>query len=317
MRRLILLLATIGVMVLLASGAALAITGGWVDDGKKDPDKVVDGETVQEPDPNVIKYPNVGALVNRTGAYCSGTLVDGINGDPVFVTAAHCEEPGPVYVTFDSTYQKEQSEFPNGPGVEYRGTLRDDGQWYVKGHDIAVVVFDSNSTPPSTITREDGTTQDVIPAQLPTLGQLADTAKDAPFTAVGYGDTSGTSNDYGTRRYAVSTFKSVDQTYLRLSQHNGSGGTCYGDSGGPNFLGAPEATNVIASTTITGDTWCKATNVTLRLDTVEAQNILAGLGVKLRTQCFDGLDNDNDGKSDFGGTDGDPGCTSATDNSES
>jgi hypothetical protein len=57
--------------------------------------------------------------------------------------------------------------------------------------------------------------------------------------------------------------------------------------------------------------------VTLRLDTVEAQNILAGLGVKLRTQCFDGLDNDNDGKTDFGGTNGDPGCASATDNSES
>jgi Trypsin len=302
-RRLILILASIGVAVVLASGAALGITGGWADDGKVQPG---------EPDPTTFpKYPNVGALVDRSGAYCSGTLVAGKDGDPVFVTAAHCEEPGPVYVTFDPTYKKERSGFPKDPmGEEYSGTLRDDGQWYVKGHDIAVVVFDSNSTPPSTITREDGTTQDVIPAQLPTLGQLADTAKDAPFTAVGYGDTSGTSNDYGTRRYAVSTFKSVDQTYLRLSQHNGSGGTCYGDSGGPNFLGAPEATNVIASTTITGDTWCKATNVTLRLDTV-------GLGVKLRTQCFDGLDNDNDGKSDFGGTDGDPGCTSATDNSES
>lgn len=295
MRRLILLLATIGVAVLLASGAALGITGGK-EDG-------TDG----------ITYPYVGALVDRSGAYCSGTLVAGKNGAPVFVTAAHCDYPGRVYVTFAPSYEApkrrtpEWENWPAGWQEEYRGTLKDDGQWYVKGHDIAVVDFDSNSTPPSTIPL----------AQLPTLGQLADTAKGDKFTAVGYGATSGSSNDYGDRRYAVSAFKSVDQTYLRLSQHNGSGGTCYGDSGGPNFVGAPGATKVIASTTITGDTWCKATNVTLRLDTVQAQGILAGLGVKLRTQCFDGLDNDNDGKTDFGGTNGDPDCASATDNSES
>ena len=34
------------------------------------------------------------------------------------------------------------------------------------------------------------------------------------------------------------------------------------------------------------------------------------------TQCSDGLDNDSDGKIDFGGTNGDPGCASATDDSE-
>jgi Trypsin len=286
-RRLILVLASIVVAVLMASGAALAITNG-------NPDN-------QEP----YKYPNVGALVDRSGAYCSGTLVAGYNGDPVFVTAAHCEEPGPVYVTFDSTYKKERSEFPKDPaGEEYRGTLDDDGQWYVKGHDIAVVVFDN----PEAL-------QDLPLAQLPALGELANTANGDRFTAVGYGATSGSSNDYGTRRYAPSTFKSLNQTYLSTSQVRGGGGTCYGDSGGPNFVGA---TNVIASTTITGDTWCKATNVTLRLDTVQAQNILAILGVKLGTQCFDGLDNDEDGKTDFvfGGTDGDAGCTSATDDSE-
>jgi hypothetical protein len=34
-------------------------------------------------------------------------------------------------------------------------------------------------------------------------------------------------------------------------------------------------------------------------------------------QCSDGADNDMDGKIDFGGTNGDPGCASATDDSES
>jgi hypothetical protein len=65
------------------------------------------------------------------------------------------------------------------------------------------------------------------------------------------------------------------QDYLRLSQNQGNGGTCYGDSGGPNFLGAgADETNIIASTTITGDTWCNSTNVTLRLDTASARQFL-------------------------------------------
>jgi len=37
------------------------------------------------------------------------------------------------------------------------------------------------------------------------------------------------------------------------------GGTCYGDSGGPHFLGD---SNKIVSLTVTGDAWCRATDVT-------------------------------------------------------
>jgi secreted trypsin-like serine protease len=249
--------------VLACSGIALAITGGWVDDGLKD--------NAQEPDPYNIKYPDVGALVDRTGAYCSGTLVPGQNGTPVFLTAAHCDpydtnndpsDGNTAYVTFDYHYVKERSLFPKGPGVEYKGTFYADNT-----NDIAVVKFDPSITGLP------------VPAQLPTFHQLDTAAKGDPFTAVGYGDTSGTSNDYGWRRYAVSTFKSVDPTYLRLSQHNGSGGTCYGDSGGPNFVGGVNETNVIAGITITGDTWCKATNVTLRLDTDSVRTFLEGEGV--------------------------------------
>jgi hypothetical protein len=223
-RRLILVFAVMGVAVLLASGAALGITGGWLDDGQCQPNEPTpcDGGTIGQ------KYREVGALVDRSGAYCSGTLVAGKDGDPVFVTAAHCEEPGPVYVTFDSTYKKERSEFPKGDGVEYRGTLDDDGQWYLRGHDIAVVDFENPEALPN------------LPlAQLPTLGQLANTAKGDMFTAVGYGATSGSSNDYGKRRYALSTFKSLNETYLSTSQHNGSGGTCYGTQEAQTSSGLP------------------------------------------------------------------------------
>src|SRR5215217_2612281 len=52
----------------------------------------------------------------------------------------------------------------------------------------------------------------------------------------------------------------------------GDGGTCYGDSGGPNFLGT---TDVIAATTITGDAVCRSTNVDYRLDTESARAFLS------------------------------------------
>ncbi len=82
----------------------------------------------------------------------------------------------------------------------------------------------------------------------------------------------------GTREYATSTFNAVGPSYLHLSQNpaTGNGGTCYGDSGGPNFLGAgPTETNIIAGITITGDAVCRATNVVYRLDTESARAFLS------------------------------------------
>ena len=57
-----------------------------------------------------------------------------------------------------------------------------------------------------------------------------------------------------------------------MNPATGDGGTCYGDSGGPNFLGM---TQIVAAITITGDMVCRATNVTYRLDTESARTFLA------------------------------------------
>ena len=77
----------------------------------------------------------------------------------------------------------------------------------------------------------------------------------------------------GQRRYADQGFRSLTKSWLNLSMNPsvGSGGTCYGDSGGPNFLGD---TNLLAATTITGDFMCRATNVDYRLDTTSARSFL-------------------------------------------
>ena len=75
------------------------------------------------------------------------------------------------------------------------------------------------------------------------------------------------------RQYSTGTLNATNKTWLRISMNasTGNGGTCYGDSGGPNFLGD---TGVIAAITITGDAVCRSTNVVYRLDTESARAFL-------------------------------------------
>ena len=104
------------------------------------------------------------------------------------------------------------------------------------------------------------------------------------FTAVGYGtqeaQTGGGPQEFpfdGERRFAGSEFKALNDAWLRLSQNEATsdGGTCHGDSGGPNVLGAgAEETQIVASVTVTGDVPCFSTKVTYRLDTAAARDFL-------------------------------------------
>jgi V8-like Glu-specific endopeptidase len=255
-RRLILVLAPVGVALLLASGAALGITNGT---------------------PDADRHPNVGALVDVARRdpqpYCTGTLIS----PTVFLTAAHChpEEGKTSYVTFDE----------ETTSTLHLGTFHDAP---IGGGDIAVVVFDEPI-------------KGIEPAQLPTEGQFDNVEKGQEFTAVGYGGHPARKKSgrrpvivYDDQReWAVSTFKSVNQYHLRLSQNQnqGYGGTCTGDSGGPNFFGADEPasvgpyqggvgsvtkneTDVIAGITINGDLWCRKSSLTLRLDTQRARGFL-------------------------------------------
>ena len=79
--------------------------------------------------------------------------------------------------------------------------------------------------------------------------------------------------DPNKRMRSVESYNSLTKAWLKLSQNpsHGDGGACYGDSGGPNFIGTG---TTIAATTITGDSVCRSTNVTYRLDTQEARDFL-------------------------------------------
>jgi hypothetical protein len=115
--------------------------------------------------------------------------------------------------------------------------------------------------------------------------------RDQQFTPVGYGGEEPIAGPGGifigfldTRQFSTSSLNAVNKAWLRLSQNpaTGDGGTCFGDSGGPNFLGAgagPQA--IIAGITISGDAICRATNVIYRLDTPTAQDFLSSFGLTL------------------------------------
>jgi len=210
-------------------------------------------------------HPNAGGLVaatqysDGTWIYCSGTLIS----PTVFLTAAHCAETPRVRVTFSAAYKA-------GDKV-YAGTFHGDpayGQKQSDPHDIAVVKLDKAVT-------------GITPARLPAAGSLSSLSGSQHFTSVGYGAYEVTNQPGGhqylyndVRGVATGTLNSINAAWLRISMNpaTGNGGTCYGDSGGPNFLGS---TNVVAATTITGDAVCRSTNVDYRLDTASARGFLA------------------------------------------
>jgi V8-like Glu-specific endopeptidase len=216
--------------------------------------------------PDGNRHPNVAGLVNDTvfsdglWIYCSGTLIS----PTVVLNAAHCNDDGArTRVTFDPAYV-------DGDRV-YSGTFHSDPLYpgpTSDFHDIAVIVLDAPVT-------------SITPAKLPKAGSLSNLSKDQKFTSVGYGAYEVTNGPGGhqylyddTRGVATGTLNSINKTLLRISMNpsTGNGGTCYGDSGGPNFLGT---TNTIAAITITGDSVCRSTNVDYRLDTESARAFLA------------------------------------------
>jgi uncharacterized protein YecE (DUF72 family) len=138
----------------------------------------------------------------------------------------------------------------------------------LRRHDIAVVVVAKPI-------------EGMAPAALPGAGSLSDLPRDQKFTSVGYGAYEVTRGPGGhqflyndVRMVATGTLNAINKSWLRISMNpaTGDGGTCYGDSGGPNFLGR---TDIVAATTITGDAICRATNVVYRTDTASARTFLA------------------------------------------
>jgi secreted trypsin-like serine protease len=225
------------------------------------------------------RHPNVGSLVGVVPGvgpvqWCSGTLIS----PTVFLTASHCFagfDAIDFTVTFDEVLDANADGIVD-PSVNQLTGTRHINPLYASGganntFDVAVFVLDQR--------------QPMTPAALPARG-LLDTkaARAAAYTTVGYGTirdnktTGPHALGVGTRRkYADQTINSVVKSWVTFSMNpsTGNGGTCYGDSGGPHFLGAGASeTNVVVAVTVTGDRWCRSTDKDYRLDTTSARDFL-------------------------------------------
>jgi V8-like Glu-specific endopeptidase len=263
---------------LVAAAAALLLIGI----GSAPAQAITDGT----PDGN--GHPNVGLMVAQTADgdplwRCSGTLIS----PTIYITAGHCTsgaehveiwfqsdlEPNPASVGYPLTGQV--------GGTPYTHPQYDDDAFYL--YDLGIVVLDK----PVTVAEY---------GELPALDQLDGYAKsakkDAWFTAVGYGlqksfPDAASWKDQALRTRMVSTPKliSINTGYtgdgsMILSNNAHTGGTCSGDSGGPNFIGS---SNVIAGVTSFGkNTTCAGTGGVYRIDRADDLNwIYATFGDQL------------------------------------
>ena len=274
MRRLagsiILILGLIFAAVMLTSPRAKAITYGFVDSNN----------TYSNTGAFIVKSPTTGQIF----PICSGTMIT----TNVFLTASHCtvfyeRDLAPrgftAYVSLDKSipFGELTTNKTKLLAVSYVVTNPNYNQSQSDSGDIGVLILQDD-------------VRGVTPAILPTCGLLDQLVaqnglKNAVFTAVGYGLQNrvvGGGVPYFQdvnpipRMYSFSSFNSLNGGYIRLSQNpsTGNGGTCFGDSGGPNFLNV-NGQQILAAVTVTGDAVCRSTNVDYRTDTASAQAFFA------------------------------------------
>ena len=230
---------------------------------------------VTDGQPDGEGHPYVGLMVAQTAAgaplwRCSGTLIS----PTVFLTAGHCTEAPAAHVEiwFDADVE---SGIP-GNGYPFAGDVfgttythpdYNPNAFFVR--DVGVVVLD------------EAVDMDVYGA-LPTLNQL-DALKtkrgqqDVTFTAVGYGlqesfpdAASWQENNVRVRMVAHPKLNQINvpgftgDFSLLLSNNAHTGGTCFGDSGGPNFLGTSNVVAGVTSFGVNGN--CAGTGGVFRMD---------------------------------------------------
>jgi hypothetical protein len=263
---------------------AQAITYGFVDSNN----------TFSNTGAFIVKSPTTGQIF----PICSGTMIT----PEVFLTASHCTiffeqdlapEGYTAFVSLDGSipFGSLTSNQTKLLAVKHVVTNPNFNQSQSDSGDIAVLILQKR-------------VQGVTPAVLPSCGLLDQLVaqnglKNAVFTPVGYGVQNRVVGggvpffqDLNPipRMFAFSSFNSLNGGYIRLSQNpsTGNGGTCFGDSGGPNFL-TVNGQQILAAITITGDTVCRSTNVDYRTDTVSAQAFLAAVnaafGVAIPISC--------------------------------
>ena len=250
---------------------------------------VLVASAITDGDPDGDGHPFVGLVLfyDEDGDYmwrCSGTLLS----ETVFLTAGHCTystHMAKVYLDADLMELVYPYDFEGcGPYTCYEGDTyahpeyseeEGDDPWYM--HDAGVVVL----TEPVEGITEFGTLPEIdsLDALMPSRGVKA------TFTAVGYGLQASFPDgaDWKTvaDRIRMVAYPKLLQLNapgmtgdfsMLLSNNHATGGTCYGDSGGPNFLGD---SYVVAGITSYGmNVSCAGTGGVFRTDRENVQDFI-------------------------------------------
>ena len=228
-------------------------------------------------------HPYVGLMVAQDADgnplwRCSGTLLS----DTVFLTAGHCTEAPAAHVEIWFDADVESGIPANGYPFtgDVGGTPNTHPQYNPNAFflfDLGVVVLDT----PYALSEY---------GALPGLNQL-DALKtrrghqDVTFTAVGYGlqesfpdAASWQENNRRVRMVAHPKLNQINgglvgDFSLLLSNNTHTGGTCFGDSGGPNFIGTSNVVAGVTSFGLNGN--CAGTGGVYRVDRADDLDWLA------------------------------------------
>jgi len=257
------LLAALVVGLVLGSGPANAVTDGALDG---------DG------------HPYVGLMVAQAADgtplwRCSGTLIS----SRVYLTAGHCTEAPAAHIEIWFDADVESGIPGNGypfdgdvGGTPYTHPQYNPRAFYL--YDLGVVVLDK----PMKMKKY---------GSLPQLDVLSSLAvqrglQNVTFTSVGYGlqqsfpdRASFLEHNARVRMVAYPHLIQIDgglvgDFSLLLSNNANSGGTCFGDSGGPNFIGSSTVIGGVTSFGLNGN--CAGTGGVYRVDKSDDLNWLYG-----------------------------------------